>query len=395
VSHSRYLEPFLVFLRLGLTSFGGPIAHLGYFRQEFVERRRWLTEQSFVDLVALCQFLPGPTSSQVCYSIGMIRGGLFGAIASWFGFTLPSGLLMILAAYGIHWTGNQQAGAWIHGLKIVAVAVVAQAVWSMATKLCTNRLRISFAVVAAVIVLLTNNSWIQIIVIALGSIAGWRLIKAEGNRQTTQQFGFLPSRRLAIFSLTLFAFCLLLVPILAAGKRDGWLPLFDSFYRSGSLVFGGGHVVLPLLQAEVVPKGWVDNDTFLAGYGFAQALPGPIFSFAAYLGAAKTGYPTGWLAGLWALFAILVPPMLLVNSLLPLWSRLRSSPGAQAALAGANATVVGILLAAFYQPIWTSAIDSPKSFTLALVLFAALQFWKVAPWILVIAGSICGGLLLG
>jgi chromate transporter len=280
-------------------------------------------------------------------------------------------------------------------LKIVAVAVVAQAVWSMATKLCTDRLRISFAVVAAVIVLLTNNSWIQVIVIALGSIAGWRLIQAEGNRSATQEFGFLPSRRLSIFSLALFAICLLLVPILAAGKRDGWLPLFDSFYRSGSLVFGGGHVVLPLLQAEVVPKGWVDDNTFLAGYGFAQALPGPVFSFAAYLGAAKTGYPTGWLAGLWALFAILLPPMLLVNSLLPLWSRLRSSPGAQASLAGANATVVGILLAAFYQPIWTSAIDSPKSFTLALVLFAALQFWKVSPWILVIAGAFCGSLLLG
>jgi chromate transporter len=301
---------------------------------------------------------------------------------------------MILAAYGIHWAGNPRAAAWIHGLKIVAVAVVAQAVWSMATKLCTDRLRISFAVVAAVIVLLTNNSWIQVIVIALGSIVGWRLIKAEDN-PAAQQFGFLPSRQLAIFSLTLFAFCLLLVPILAAGKRDGWLRLFDSFYRSGSLVFGGGHVVLPLLQAEVVPKGWVDNNTFLAGYGFAQALPGPIFSFAAFLGATKTGYPSGWLAGLWALFAILLLPMLLVNSLLPLWSRLRPSPGAQAALAGANATVVGILLAAFYQPIWTSAIDSPKSFTLALVLFAALQFWKVAPWILVIAGAICGGSLLG
>jgi chromate transporter len=255
----RFPELFLIFLRLGLTSFGGPIAHLGYFRQEFVERRGWLTEQSFADLVALCQFLPGPTSSQVCYSIGMIRAGLFGAIASWLGFTLPSGL--------------------------------------------------------------------------------------------------------------------------------------DSFYRSGSLVFGGGHVVLPLLQAEVVPKGWVDNNTFLAGYGFAQALPGPIFSFAAYLGAAKTGYPSGWPAGLWA-FAILLPPMLLVNGLLPMWSRLRSSPAAQAALAGANATVVGILLAAFYQPIWTSAIDSQKSFALALVLFAALQFWNVAPWILVIAGAVCGGLLL-
>ena len=283
----------------------------------------------------------------------------------------------------------------MHGLKIVAVAVVAQAVWSMATKLCTDRLRVSFAVVAAVIILLTNNSWVQVIVIALGSIAGWRFIKAESNHAARQEFGFLPSRRLSIFSLALFAVCLLLVPILASGNREGWLPLFDSFYRSGSLVFGGGHVVLPLLQAEVVPKGWVDNNTFLAGYGFAQALPGPVFSFAAYLGTVKTGYPAGWPAGLWALFAILLPPMLLVNGLLPLWSQLRSSPGAQAALAGANATVVGILLAAFYQPIWTSAIDSPKSFALALVLFAALQFGKITPWILVIAGALCGGLLLG
>jgi chromate transporter len=395
MSHSRCLEPFLIFLRLGLTSFGGPIAHLGYFRQEFVERRRWLTEQSFADLLALSQFLPGPTSSQVCYSIGMMRGGILGAIAAWFGFTLPSGLLMILAAYGITWAGNEQGAAWLHGLKIVAVAVVAQAVCSMATKLCTDRLRIGFAVTATVLVLFVNNSWIQVVAILLGSLAGWVWIRAQGNPEAAESSGFLPSRQLSIFSLALFAFCLLLIPVLAAGKSDGWLPLFDSFYRSGSLVFGGGHVVLPLLQAEVVPKGWEDNNTFLAGYGLAQALPGPLFSFAAYLGAAKTGYPTGWPAGLWALFAILLPPMLLVNGLLPLWNRLRSSPGAQAALAGANATVVGILLAAFYQPIWTSAIDSPKSFALAVVLFAGLQFWNIAPWILVIAGAICGSLLLG
>ncbi len=264
----------------------------------------------------------------------------------------------------------------------------------MATKLCTDRLRVTFAVLAAVVVLLANNSWIQILVIGLGGVAGWKLLSTKAATETAEPFPLLPSRRLAFFSLALFAFCLLLVPALAAGKRDGWLPLFDSFYRSGSLVFGGGHVVLPLLQAEVVPKGWEDNSAFLAGYGLAQSLPGPLFSFAAYLGTAKSGYPTGWLAGLWCLFAILLPPMLLVNGLLPFWNRLRGSPSARAVLAGANATVVGVLLAALYQPIWTSAIDSPKSLSLALLLFCCLQFWKIAPWILVGTAAICGGLFL-
>jgi chromate transporter len=390
----RIIEPFLIFLRLGLTSFGGPIAHLGYFRQEFVERRCWLSDQSFADLVALCQFLPGPTSSQVCYSIGMMRGGLLGAIGAWFGFTFPSALLMVLAAYGLRWAGTETGASWLHGLKIVAVAVVAQAVWSMATRLCVDRLRIGFAIIAAVVILLSANSWIQVLAIGVGALAGWKLIKAEANTRTSDPFAFLPSWSISTFSLGLFAFCLLLLPSLGMGKHDGWLALFDSFYRAGSLVFGGGHVVLPLLQAEVVPKGWVDNGTFLAGYGLAQALPGPLFSFAAYLGAAKTGNPTGWLAGLWCLFAILLPPILLVNGLLPVWNHLRSSTAAQALLAGANATVVGILLAALYQPIWTSAIDSPRSFSLAVVLFSGLQFWKIPPWILVVIGGIAGGLFL-
>ena len=388
------LEPFLVFLRLGLTSFGGPIAHVGYFRQEFVERRKWLTEHAFVDLVALCQFLPGPTSSQVSYSIGMTRGGIPGAIAAWSAFTLPSTIIMLLAAYGMHWIGQQQAASWLHGFKVVAVAVVAQAVWSMATRLCTDRLRIAFALAASVIILLTNDAWTQVLVIAVGAIAGWKLIRTESVTRETESFGRFPTRFQSISALTIFAIGLLVVPVLAAGKKDGWLPLFDSFYRSGSLVFGGGHVVLPLLQAEVVPKGWEDNNTFLAGYGIAQALPGPIFSFAAYLGAAKNGYPNGWPAGLWCLFAILLPPILLVTGLLPLWSRLRASPDAQALLAGANAVVVGILLAALYQPIWTSAIDSPKSMALALGLFAGLQIWKVAPWILVLVGGVLGGIFL-
>jgi chromate transporter len=324
----------------------------------------------------------------------MMRGGLFGAIGAWFGFTFPSGLLMILAAYGLRWTGAQTGAGWLHGLKIVAVAVVAQAVWAMATKLCVDRRRISFAIAAAVVILLSANSWIQVLTIGAGALAGWKLIKSEGGTGTGDSFTYLPSWPVSAFSLGLFIFCLLLLPSFGLGKQDGWLALFDSFYRAGSLVFGGGHVVLPLLQAEVVPRGWVDNGTFLAGYGMAQALPGPLFSFAAYLGAAKTGNPTGWLAGLWCLFAILLPPMLLVNGLLPVWNHLRSSTSAQALLAGANATVVGILLAALYQPIWTSAIDSPRSFSLAVILFGGLQFWKIPSWILVITGGIAGGLFL-
>jgi chromate transporter len=388
------LEPFLVFLRLGLTSFGGPIAHLGYFRQEFVERRKWLSEQNFADLVAFCNFLPGPTSSQVCYSIGMTRGGIPGAVSAWSAFTIPSAILMLLSANGIHWLSGGQGASWLHGLKVVAVAVVAQAVWSMATRLCTDRTRISFAFVAAVIILLTNSSWVQVLTIALGALAGWKLIRVEAPPERSEVFTRLPSRIQSVGSMTVFAVCLLMVPLLAGSKRDGWLPLFDSFYRTGALVFGGGHVVLPLLRAEVVPKGWLDNNTFLAGYGVAQALPGPLFSFAAYLGAAKSGSPSGWLAGLWCLFAILLPPILLVTGLLPLWNRLRTSAAAQSLLAGANATVVGILLAALYQPIWTSAINSATSLALALSLFAGLQIWKIAPWILVLIGAVIGGMFL-
>jgi chromate transporter len=393
-THTNYLEIFLIFLRLGLTSFGGPIAHLGYFRQEFVERRKWISEQVFADLVALCNFLPGPTSSQVSYSIGMTRGGIRGALCSWGAFTLPSAVIMLLAAYGIRWIGGNETPGWLHGLKIVAVAVVAQAVWSMARRLCTDRTRITFALVAAMVILLTNSSWVQVLTIALGALAGWKLIRTDPPPEKPEVFTRLPNRVQSSTALAIFAFCLLLVPLLATGKPDGWLALFASFYRTGSLVFGGGHVVLPLLQSEVVPRGWEDNNTFLAGYGIAQALPGPIFSFAAYLGAAKTGSPNGWLAGLWCVFAILLPPMLLVTGLIPLWSRLRASVTAQAFLAGANATVVGVLLAALYQPIWNSAIDSAKSLAIALTLFLGLQIWKVAPWILVLAGAILGGVFL-
>ena len=247
-ARGNYLEIFLLFLRLGLTSFGGPIAHLGYFRQEFVERRKWLTEQIFADLVALCNFLPGPTSSQVSYSIGMTRGGIRGALCAWGAFTLPSAIIMLLAAYGIHWVNAAQEAGWLHGLKIVAVAVVAQAVWSMATRLCTDQIRIAFAFVAAVIILLTNNSWVQVLTIAVGALVGSRLIRVTAPPEKPEVFTRLPNRVESTAALAVFAFCLLIVPLLAAGKRDGWLPLFDSFYRTGSLVFGGGHVVLPLLQ---------------------------------------------------------------------------------------------------------------------------------------------------
>ena len=274
------------------------------------------------------------------------------------------------------------------------MAVVAQAVWAMATKLCTDRTRIALAFAAAILLLWTDRAWMQVVTIGLGALAGWKLIRPGPSPAEPEAFARAPNRRQSAFALALFAVCLLLVPLVAAGRRDGWLALFDSFYRSGSLVFGGGHVVLPLLQAEVAPKGWVDNNTFLAGYGLAQALPGPLFSFAAYLGAVKRGSPSGWPAGLWALFAILLPPMLLVTGLLPLWNRLRASASARALLAGANATVVGVLLAALYQPIWTSAIDSAKSLALALALFAALQVWKLAPWVLVLAGAAVGTLFL-
>jgi chromate transporter len=356
-----------------LTSFGGPIAHLGYFRQEFVERRKWLSEPTFADLVALCNFLPGTDqqSGLLLYRYDARRDSrchfrlerVYDSVGD---HHVASRLRHPLAERG---TGSQLA----HGLKVVAVAVVAQAVWAMATRLCTDRTRISFAFVAAVIILLTNSSWVQVLTIALGALAGWKLIRAEGPPKRSEMFTRLPSRIQSVGSMAVFAVCPAVRSFSCAGKRDGWLPLFDSFYRTGSLVFGGGHVVLPLLQAEVVPRGWLDNSTFLAGYGIAQALPGPLFSFATYLGAAKSGSPNGWLPGLWCLFAILLPPILLVTSLLPLWNRLRASAAAQSLLAGANATVVGILLAALYQPIWTSAIDSAKSLALAFVRFADLE----------------------
>lgn len=383
---------FLIFLRLGLTSFGGPVAHLGYFREEFVRRRRWLDEHSYADLVALCQFLPGPASSQVGLAIGLLRGGYRGALAAWAGFTLPSAIALTLFALGIASWAEALPGGVLQGLKIVAVAVVAQAVWGMARTLCTDAPRIAMAVAAAIAVLLLPFVWGQVGVIVLAGAIGLLLLHPEP-KSTHAPLPIAIGGRSALLSLGLFAVLLLALPVLARSVESQALAMVDAFYRTGSLVFGGGHVVLPLLQAEVVPSGWVDNDTFLAGYGAAQAVPGPLFTFAAFLGASMNGAPNGWLGAGLCLVAVFAPSFLLVVGTLPFWERLRASRHAQAALAGVNAAVVGLLLAALYDPVWTSAIKGVGDFALALLALAALMFWKLPPWLVVLAGGIGGWLL--
>ena len=383
---------FLIFLRLGLTSFGGPIAHLGYFRDEFVTRRRWLSERSYGDLVSLCQFLPGPASSQVGIALGLSRAGYGGALAAWLGFTLPSAVVLILFALGIAQHSTALPPGALHGLKVVAVAVVAQAVWGMARNLCTDAARITVMLIAACVALLQTSAWGQVAVIGAAAVAGLLLFKP----MPPAAHDALPvtlSRRAGAMWLSLFVLVLAGLPILAQSIPNQSLAMTDAFYRSGSLVFGGGHVVLPLLQAEVVPTGWVSNDVFLAGYGAAQAMPGPLFTFAAFLGASMTQPPSGWLGGLLCLLAIFAPSFLLVMGALPVWESLRRSPRTQAALAGVNAAVVGLLLAALYQPVWTSAIFSARDFGLALIGLVALMVWKLPPW-LVVAGSGAAGWLL-
>lgn len=376
---------FLIFLRLGLTSFGGPVAHLGYFRDEFVTRRRWLSERSYGDLVALCQFLPGPASSQVGIALGLSRAGYGGALAAWLGFTLPSAVVLILFALGIAQHSTALPPGALHGLKVVAVAVVAQAVWGMARNLCSDAARITVMLIAACVALLQTSAWGQVAVISAAALAGLLLFKPT----PPAAHDALPvtlSRRAGAMWLSLFVLVLAGLPILAQLIPNQGLAMIDAFYRSGSLVFGGGHVVLPLLQAEVVPTGWVSNDVFLAGYGAAQAMPGPLFTFAAFLGASMSQAPSGWLGGLLCLLAIFAPSFLLVLGALPFWESLRRSPRTQAALAGVNAAVVGLLLAALYQPVWTSAIFSARDFGLALVGLVALMVWKLPPW-LVVVGS--------
>jgi chromate transporter len=385
-------EVLAVFLRLGLTSFGGPVAHLGYFHTELVERRRWLDERAYVDLVALCQFLPGPASSQVGIGTGLLRAGLPGAFAAWAGFTLPSAIALVLFAYGVSTLESALGSGWLHGLKIAAVAVVAQAVWGMAKSLCPDRARATLAVLAAVLVLLVPSAWGQIGAIVAGGLVGLALWR-EGAPAPGSALHVPIGRSFALGSLAAFFVLLAGLPLLAAAVPSQALAMVDSFYRSGSLVFGGGHVVLPLLQAEVVPRGWVSNDLFLAGYGAAQAVPGPLFTFAAYLGAVMGPQPNGWLGAAICLVAVFLPSFLLVFGALPFWASLRGEPRAQAALRGVNAAVVGLLLAALYRPVWTSAIMAPVDFALAIAAFLVLAFWKWPPWLVVVLAAVVGGAL--
>jgi chromate transporter len=377
-------EVFAAFLKLGLTSFGGPIAHIGYFHNEFVERRKWLDETSYADLVALCQFLPGPASSQVGFSLGVLRGnGLLGGLAAWLGFTMPSALIMFAFAEGAAAFTGTAADGFLHGLKLVAVAVVAQAIWGMARTLAPDRPRAGIALAAVAIVVFFAGSLAQIAAIALGAGAGLWLCRGDVARDAGQ-LNFPVSKRAGAIALFLFAALLLIPPAVATAASSQGLALFNAFYRSGALVFGGGHVVLPLLQAQVVTPGWVSNETFLAGYGLAQAVPGPLFTFAAYLGAVTGPAPNGLTGAAIALVALMLPGMLLVYGMLPFWSALRTYPAAQAAMRGTNAAVVGILGAALYNPVWTSAVLTPRDFVFAVAGFLLLTVWKMPPWIVVV-----------
>ncbi|PQZ56766.1 ChrA protein [Bacillus sp. MYb209] len=384
-SFQSLLEIFLVSFKLGLTSFGGPVAHLGYFHHEYVQKRKWMDERSYGDLVALCQFLPGPASSQVGMGIGLLRGGLLGAIISWIGFTLPSVLVLVFFASFLNQFELGSSG-WIHGLKLVAVAIVAHAIWGMAQKLTPDRNRATIAIVTAAIVLLWPSSWTQFILIILSGLVGRLLYKAPQNAQS-YKIQVSISKTMASSCLILFFGLLLLLPIMR--PLSPFIALFDSFYRSGSLVFGGGHVVLPLLESEFVQNGMMTKEQFLAGYGLTQAVPGPLFTFASYIGAVLNGT----VGAVVATIAIFLPAFLLVVGVLPFWDSVRRVSYIQGALLGVNAAVVGILLAAFYDPIWTSTIMNSVDFVFASLLFCLLAFWKTPPWVIVILGTFGGYVL--
>lgn len=383
-------EVFAVFLKLGLTSFGGPIAHLGYFRDELVTRRRWLSDHAYADLVALCQFLPGPASSQVGFALGLIRAGWLGALAAFTAFTLPSALvLVVFAMTAASISGPIGTGA-LHGLKIVAVAIVAQAVWGMAKNLCPERERASIAVGAVAVLAFLPGVFGMVGAIVFGALAG--LILGRGTGKPVGGHVTMPvSRGQAGVALAAFSVLLVLLPLVAAGSQT--LAIIDSFYRSGSLVFGGGHVVLPLLQAEVVSPGWVSADAFLAGYGAAQAVPGPLFTFAAYLGAVLGPEPNSIVGSAIALLALFLPGFLILIGVLPFWDWFRTMVSAQSLMQGANAAVVGILGAALYSPVFTSAIGDLRDLTLALVCFVLLMAWKAPPWTVVITAAAGGAAL--
>jgi chromate transporter len=387
-SFKNILDIFLIFLKLGLTSFGGPTAHLGYFRNAFVVQRNWLSEKAYADLIALCQFLPGPASSQIGMSIGLSKGGFWGAVVAWIGFTMPSAVLLIAFALGIANYGDFLPPSALHGLKIVAVAVVAHAVWGMAVRLCDTKAKVTIMAIATALVLLIPNALGQIAVIVAAGLAGAWLFKAD-HSLAKEEIPIPISRTIGIMVLLLFVALLVALPILASYTGNHTLEIVDSFYRSGSLVFGGGHVLLPLLQAEVVNTGWVSKDAFLAGYGAAQAVPGPLFTFTAFLGTIMNDSPNGISGGLLTLVTIFVPSFLLVIGVLPFWEYLRKINTIRSALIGVNAAVVGLLLAALYQPVFTNAIFKPSDFILALSAFVALQFWKLPPWLVVVS---CGAI---
>jgi chromate transporter len=382
--HRSFGEVFRIFLRLGLTSFGGPMAHLGYFRGEFVVRRQWLDESAFADLVALCQFLPGPASSQVGFALGLSRGGLRGGLAAWLGFTLPSALALFLFALFAGSLNGPIAAAALHGLKIVAVAVVAQAVWGMARTLVSDVQRGVIAVGGALLAVFVPGSLAQIATILSGAILGMIFCR-QAPAAPVGQLSFLISRRLGIAALAAFSAILFGLPFAAAKLHSHALVLFEAFYRSGALVFGGGHVVLPLLKAAIVDPGLVSANAFLSGYGAAQAVPGPLFTVSAYLGAVAEIPPNGLAGAAIALLGIFLPGMLILLGTLPFWDAFRKRVSAQALMRGVNAAVVGILAAALYNPVWTGAVYSARDFALALAGFLLLTFWKCPPWIVVAA----------
>jgi chromate transporter len=389
------LEVLAVFLRLGLTCFGGPVAHIGYFRQEFVARRRWLGESAYAELVALCQFLPGPASSQVGFSIGLMRAGYRGGLAAWAGFTLPSAAAMLAFAYAQVALRGGGGHGWgdglLHGLKLVAVAVVAQALWGMARSLTPDARRVVIALLCGALILFTGSAFAQLAAIALGGVAGYGLCREAGSRPAD----VMPvpvSRRAGIAALAAFMLMLAGLPVAHALWDAPRLALFEAFYRSGALVFGGGHVVLPLLRQALVAPGWVADDAFLAGYGAAQAVPGPLFTFAAYLGAVAQGASgAGGIAGAaLGLAGIFLPGLLIVLAALPFWGRLRTRPGAQAVMRGVNAAVVGLLAAALYQPVWTSSVNSLADAAVALIGFLLLAAWRLPPLAVVVLGALAG-----
>jgi chromate transporter len=380
---ARVLEVLTVFLKLGLTSFGGPIAHIGYFRREFVERRRWLDDEAFTDLIGLCQFLPGPASSQAGFSIGLLRAGWAGGVAAWCGFTLPSICVMLAFAAVAPDLGGPAGAGVIHGLKLVAVAVVAQAVWDMARRLCPDRRRAAIALASIALASLLATAFAQLIVIGAGALLGVALCRPSATDTTrhapVHPGHFQVSRTMGIAALVVFCALLFALPLWATSAGSQGLRVFDAFYRSGALVFGGGHVVLPLLQRATVATGWVAPNDFLAGYGAAQAVPGPLFTFAAFLGWMMSAPPRHWSGALLATLGIFLPGLLLVVAALPWWQALRARATMSAALAGVNAAVVGLLAAALYSPVWTSAVLSPADFAIACIGFVLLTRWKVPP----------------